>query len=175
MGLHVVHVRVMANMDLLIRPDVLASLDKLGQLVDKARADWDNHLQRVEAELDLRSQNPQITSSTNVVHDLDVVRTKCNSVNARLRGLRSRGLRPSEILVDQLVTISKPASTSTETRAWYIKRTLGEAEDTLDVCESGLKVREQLVDVKLSLPKQTHILVTKFEKGEMPQAMMQYA
>ena len=153
-----------------IRTEVRASLDKLGDLLPKAQADWTNHVRRVEAEAALVPTTPQITATTSLVQDLEVLRAKCDSANTRRQALRSRGeTRLADVVLNKLIAARAQRRTSTETESWDLKRTLAAVEEHLSQSMLALAEKESWRSMAMRVLAAQYDNVMDFECGMLNQ------
>ena len=145
------------------RAALLASLQRLRSLLQSALVEWAVHLRVVAEELidlfhaaqDGSEPNPgeslDITASSSLVTDLEILRSKVAALNSRHRALHSRG-RPLDILLlpDIIAEHSAPM-TGTETREWALKRSLTRAEALLTAAAFELASVEALMAVALGV------------------------
>ena len=153
-------------MALSVRPDIIASLDKLGPLIDKALTAWNDHLQRIESKTAASPKHPQITASTDLTHDLTILRAKCHAYNERIQELQRHRCPLQDISIPDLIARNQQKRTSTETEACNLKRTLAEAEDSLSRAVPGLAFAESIITMGMRVLESSLLDLTAYETGE---------
>lgn len=136
-------------------------------MIVTAHAGWLDYWSLLRLELANIPQATQITLTTTLLHDFQVLHAKYASMNARIEALRPRGtpLQCRE-LADDIAMAAKPRI-STETEVSNLKRTLRDVEDRLVPAVAALDIHEAFVGIGMRTLAEQYSIVAAFERGDI--------